>query len=285
VSRWRVTRPMVLAVCVLSWNDGHATRALLNSLRVERTLARFRGVRLLVVSYDNGSTDDTAVQLARGAGVIDHAIVGTANIGSSLPRNEMIDWSLHANADAIALLDGDIIPIPGCLSLFAKELMSLSGAVGSVGADYYSWAQTTQRSHCTPLMFRVQRRRLKVVNSIGLTQFGVFKAEMFRAGVRFEEREPFNGPGWGSEDNDLGFQMFAHGYATMMYTGVVYRHLRAGGSIREMAKAGLDPKVIYEQRRQFVADKWLGHQAIQHNAINDVGFATFPVHKLADPVS
>lgn len=274
-----------LAVCTLSWNDGHATEQLLRALRFERWIARARGVRYGAVAYDNASVDGTASHLSVAArrGVIDHLIVADHNVGNSVSRNEMIEWALDWGADVIALIDGDVVPTLGALTTFAVELVKAPQTVGSIGADFYPWSQTTKLKQSTPFKLRVNHRRCLVVNSIALTQFGVFRAEMFRAGVRFESEPPFDGPGWGAEDNDLGYQMFHRGYATLLHTGIVYRHLKPGGSIREMSKAGTDPKQIYEARRLRVTEKWRGVPAIERSALNDVALARFPAHKLNDP--
>jgi glycosyltransferase involved in cell wall biosynthesis len=274
-----------LVICTLSWNDAHATAPMLRALRAERAAARWLGIDVAIVAYDNGSTDGTPALLSSGerTGVIDHLILCDENLGNSVARNHMINWSLGRKPDAIAFVDGDIVPTIGALSAFTRELIRSSTTIGSIGADYFSRAQTTSTIRATAFKLKVRRSHCRVINSIALTQFGVFRAKMFHEGLRFETTPPFDGPGWGSEDNDLGYQMLDRGYVTLMHTGFVYRHLRAGGSIREMLKADVDPQERYEARRQFVVDKWKDHPAVSRVAINDVSLASFPIHKLAEP--
>jgi glycosyltransferase involved in cell wall biosynthesis len=274
-----------LVICTLSWNDAHATVPLLRSLRVERIVARSMGLDVAIVACDNGSNDGTADRLTEGkrTGVLDHLILLPNNIGNSISRNHMIEWALDRGADVIAFVDGDIVPTKGALTTFTKVLVRSANTVGSIGADYFSRAQTTAAHRSTAFKLRMRHEQCKVINSIALTQFGVFRAQMFHDGLRFETTPPFDGPGWGSEDNDLGYQMLDRGYVTLMHTGFVYRHLRAGGSIREMLKSELDPQERYEARRQFVVDKWHDHPTVSRRAINDVSLASFPVHKLGEP--
>jgi glycosyltransferase involved in cell wall biosynthesis len=166
---------LLLVICALSWNDAHATESMLRALQAERFVARARGVRVSVIAYDNGSTDGTARHLEAGRrrGIIDELILSAENIGNSISRNLMIDWALERGSDAIAFVDGDVIPTVGALTAFTKELACSSATVGSIGADYFSRAQTTTARRSTLFKLRVRHKDCRVINSIGLTQFGV----------------------------------------------------------------------------------------------------------------
>jgi len=126
--------------------------------------------------------------------------------------------------------------------------------LGCIGAD--SWGQTPHRQFATPYLYSVADCRVESVNLVAWTQYGIFRREVFEAGVRFDENGPFGGPGWGFEDNDLAFQMLAKRYMIQGFLGMVYLHRTKGSSVKIMRATGIEADAIFERRRQFIMDKW-----------------------------
>ena len=73
---------------------------------------------------------------------------------------------------------------------------------------------------------------------VAWTQYGLFRRAIFDAGVRFDETTPFDGAGWGFEDNDLAFQMDLRGYVNQRFFGMTYLHRDVRSSIRIMRTPG-----------------------------------------------
>ena len=84
----------------------------------------------------------------------------------------------------------------------------------------------------------------------------MFRRAVFDEGVRFDETKPFDGAGWGFEDNDLAFQLDMKGYLNQRFFGMTYLHREVRSSIRIMRAHGLDVAGIYARRKQYVIDKW-----------------------------
>ena len=91
---------------------------------------------------------------------------------------------------------------------------------------------------------------------VAWTQYGMFRRSVFEDGVNWENKHPFDGPGWGFEDNDLAFQMTLKGYVIQHFFRIVYLHRHLHSSFRSLHASGVDPALLYDLRKQFVIDKW-----------------------------
>ena len=98
--------------------------------------------------------------------------------------------------------------------------------------------------------------RIETLDLVAWTQYGLFRAGIFRDGVRFDEDPPFDGAGWGFEDNDLAFQMEVRGYRSQRFMGVTYLHRKARSSIRIMRRLGIDADALFAKRRSRLLEKW-----------------------------
>jgi hypothetical protein len=105
------------------------------------------------------------------------------------------------------MLDTDILYVPGTFDYLIQRLETAPSEVKCIGFDpwYYTnkeeEADTKFPSLDEPLIFKGQ--------PIALTQYGVFKREIFtRFRIKFDERF---GTGYGCEDNDLALQMLKKG--------------------------------------------------------------------------
>jgi GT2 family glycosyltransferase len=118
-----------VAIVVLNWNDGAATRACLDALQSTDYPNR------LTIVVDNGSTDGS-VQDLRGDEAVD-LVVNPTNLGFTGGANVGIGRALAAGADYVWLLNSDATTRPDVLSrlVAAAEADERIGLVSPVFYD------------------------------------------------------------------------------------------------------------------------------------------------------
>jgi len=181
-------------------------------------------------------------------------ILNPSNAGNSVARNQIIDYMMECGADYLLFMDGDIEIVPFSSFAMMRYMESCGRQLGSIGAD--SAGQSPNRYQVSPCLYGIRGMRLEDVNLVAWTQYGMFRRAVFEEGVRFDENPPFQGPGWGFEDNDLAFQMEVKGFRNQRFMGMVYLHRAMQSSVRIMRQLGLDPHALYETRKRYVIDKW-----------------------------
>ncbi|MGH7863047.1 MAG: glycosyltransferase, partial [Candidatus Dormibacteraceae bacterium] len=190
------------------------------------------------------------------------------NLGVSTARNQIVDYALGCDADYLLFVDGDIEVVPFSSFAMLRYLENNGHRLGCIGAD--SVGQTPFRERGTPAFYSVDGARVESTSLVAWTQYGLFRADMFRDGVRFDETEPFNQAGWGFEDNDLAFQMEMKGYVNQRFFGMTYLHRNARSSIRIMRELGIDAVSLYARRKKYVIDKWAQVSPINAGPLLDV---------------
>lgn len=259
--RPRAVEGKKIVLALLTWNKREVSLDSLNAYIKEARMLQRLGQSPFICVCDNGSTDGTAEALQALDAEIDiphKFILNPVNLGSSSARNQIIDQMLEFDADYVLFIDGDIEIVP--FSSFAMlRYMEKSGPrLGCVGADFREHAQTLQREKASTSLFHIDGRSVITASLICPTQYGMFRRAVFDDGIRFEEAGPFNGAGWGFEDNDLAFQMVVKRYLIQGFLGMVYLHRAAGSSVKIMREKGIEADAIFERRRQFIMDKWSG---------------------------
>jgi glycosyltransferase involved in cell wall biosynthesis len=247
---------------LLTWNTRDVSRESLAALVGEAERLERAGAEPLIVVCDNGSTDGTreALRAAEERLTLPHRfLLNDHNQGSSRARNRILDVMLEAGAGSLLLMDGDIEIVPGSGVAMLRHLAASEPQVGCIGAHCHG--QTRQREEATPFLESLAACRLSDDRDdlwVAWTQYGLFRREVFAAGVRFDESPPFDGPGWGCEDVDLAFQMHAHGFYNQVFSGMTYLHRNVNSSIPHLRDSGLDPAADYNRRRRYVIEKWQG---------------------------
>jgi hypothetical protein len=246
-----------VVLALLTWN----TRAVsLDSVRAylrEAALLRRLGQSPVLCVCDNGSTDGTQDALRALVGDIDvpyRFILNPRNLGNSVARNQIIDYALEAGADYLLFIDGDIEVVPFSSFAMLRYMENCGNRLGCIGAD--SGGQTTDRARASPAYYGIDGERADTTNVVAWTQYGMFRRALFEEGVRFDGSGPFNGAGWGFEDNDLAFQMETKGYLNQRFFGMTYLHRSPRSSVRIMREHNIDAHGLYERRRQYLLDKW-----------------------------
>jgi len=255
-------RKVVLAL--LTWNTRDISLDSVRAYQEEALLLQRLGHTAVICVCDNGSDDGTAQalqQMRDTSPVTMELILNDCNTGNSIARNQIIDFALGFDGDYILFMDGDIELVPFSSIAMLRYMESCGPRLGCVGADS-AW-QTTFREQSTRNWFSVTGQHIDTTNLVAWTQYGMFRCEIFKAGVRFDVSTPFDGPGWGFEDNDLAFQMETLGYVNQRFYGMIYLHRAARSSIRIMRQKGIDAAALYANRKQYVIDKWTGHAVIE----------------------
>lgn len=242
---------------LLSWNTKESTLESLQAYLREAALLRRLGCEASVIVCDNGSIDGTADalrQLDKNIDLPHRFVINAENRGSSIARNQIIDLFLTDGGDYLMMMDGDIEIVPFSSFAMFRYLEEQGRLLGCLGP--HSSGFSPQRGQTTEYLFDLSRCRKEFVNYVAWTQYGMFRREVFADGVRFDENKPFDGEGWGFEDNDLAFQMLVKNYQIQVFTGMTYLHRNVHSSIRVIKANGGDPRLNYENRRRYIVGKW-----------------------------
>ncbi|HEX8281837.1 MAG TPA: glycosyltransferase [Pyrinomonadaceae bacterium] len=266
-----------VALALLTWNMRDISLEALAALaREAETLGRL-GHEPLVVVCDNGSTDGLREALAETDKrlAVNHRFVFNAeNRGSSVARNQIIGAALEWDADYLVLLDGDIEVVPFSTFAMLRHMEDAGRVLGALGA--YSYDNTNERSRATRFHFHLDPRLVRESGSFVTTGYGMFRREVFEAGVRFDVSGPFERPGWGFEDNDLAFQIADAGFAIRLFRGMRFLHRNVRSSIPLLRRDGHDPADAFARRKQHVLDKWAGVPRINDGPLSEVRQARLP---------
>jgi glycosyltransferase involved in cell wall biosynthesis len=258
-------------LALLTWNTREISVESARALGREARMLRRLGYEPSLCLTDNGSTDGTAETLRAleaGMEVPCTFLMNRQNLGNSIARNQIIDHVLECGAEYLLFMDGDIEVVPFSTFAMVRYLEDNGRRLGCVGAD--SWGQTPHRQFATPYLYSVADCRIEAVNLVAWTQYGIFRREVFEAGVRFDEQGPFGGPGWGFEDNDLAFQMDVKGFVNHRMFGMTYLHRAMGSSIRVLRGQGADIAAMYANRRDYVIGKWSDVPQIDNGPLLDL---------------
>ena len=255
--------PKKIVLSLLTWNTRDISLESLAALVREAEMLRSVGLVPYLVVCDNGSSDGTQQALLTAVEdlrIIPHRLLlNEHNRGSSIARNQVIDVLREVDGDYLLFLDGDIEPVPFSSFAMFRHLEAADPRVGCLGA--HCEGQTRQREKSSPHLLSVADMVLADDREdlwVAWTQYGLFRRQVFDAGVRFEEADPFDGAGWGCEDVDLAFQMHDRGFYCQAFSGMVYLHRNLNSSIPLLRKTGLDPAKEYDLRRFHVIRKWEG---------------------------
>ncbi len=246
-----------IVLALLTWNTCQVSMESVQAYMREAHMLQRMGQEPFLCVCDNGSSDGTADALRALEGEIDiphKFIFNSKNLGSSIARNQIIDYLLECSADYLLFMDGDIEVVPFSSFAMLRYMENSGHRLGCIGAD--SGGQTPQRERASAYLYSIDGCTLETTNLVAWTQYGMFRRAIFEDGSRFDETEPFDRAGWGFEDNDLAFQMEMKGYLNQRFFGMTYLHRNARSSIRIMREQGIDASSHYTRRRQYVIEKW-----------------------------
>lgn len=269
-------RRMLLAL--LTWNTRDVSLESLAAYVREAHLLLRMGHTPFICVCDNGSRDGTQQALRdldSGIDVEHRFILNDRNRGSSIARNQILDYMKEIQADYVMFMDGDIEIVPFSSIAMLRYMESNGSRLGCIGPYAFDQGQSNDRSQVTPVLYNIDRSLVTTTNLVAWTQYGMFRREVFEDGVRFEEQPPFDGAGWGWEDNDLAFQMNVKGYVNQYFTGMTYLHRDIRSSIRIMTAQGTNAQAVYEARQRHVVKKWASVPQIRDGPLRRVARASW----------
>lgn len=187
----------MISICVLNWNCSRTLRQIIKAIH------QIKDVEYEILIYDQNSNDGSKDFLEKIKCDNIKVILSDKNTGSSISRNCMIRMAKYKY---VLLLDSDIIPIKNSIENMVYFMENNPDFV-FLGYDYnrYSniWKETTQEE------IKIENYQVDVwPHHIALTQYGIFKKSILEK-YPFPEFYPFNGPGWGGEDDIVGNAIFS----------------------------------------------------------------------------
>jgi hypothetical protein len=181
---------------------------------------------------------------------------------------------LSEDADYLLFMDGDIEIVPFSSFAMLRHMENQGSELGSIGV--HSHWQTPIREKASPFLYHIENGTVASTNLVAWTQYGMFRRAVFESGLRFDETEPFNQPGWGFEDNDLAFQMEMQGFCNQYFSGMIYLHRAVHSSINILRQNGYDPVRLYHQRQQYLINKWSQTTHIRNGPLVDIQRVVMP---------
>jgi SAM-dependent methyltransferase len=260
-------------LALVTWNTREVSLESLNAYLQEAYLLRRMGHTPFICVCDNGSVDGTQQALRDLDPDIDvehRFILNDCNRGSSIARNQILDYMQQVEADYILFMDGDIEIVPFSSIAMLRYMESNGSRLGCIGPYAWGKGQSNLRSQIAPIFYSIDPTLVATNNVVAWTQYGMFRRKVFEDGVRFEQQSPFDDVGWGFEDNDLVFQMNVKGYVNQSFTGMTYLHRDIRSSIRIMTSQGINARARYEARQRYVIDKWASVPQIRDGGLREV---------------
>lgn len=238
---------MKIACLLLNWNELNVAK---DSVR---RLLKEPEVDAVFVS-DNGSTDGSKEYFHElkdkepRLGLIDLP----KNSGPSVGRNVGISVT---EADAIFLIDGDILYVPGTIKEYAMILEKYPDAFCVGQNSYENVAQYGHNGTLNPIEADMQMSEDYVISDwfpMAWTQYGLFRADLLKK-YMFVEEGAFGEPGYGLEDDWYFHQMKELGYVSLAVDKPLYYH-EAHTGIKELMKADLSLKL--KERKKAFQKRW-----------------------------
>lgn len=237
---------MKIAALILSWNElGVSKDSVRRLLKEEEVDAVF--------VVDNGSTDGSQEYFNKLKGTPKFGFISLPkNSGPSVARNLGI---MAIQADAIMLIDGDILYVPGTIKEYAKVLEKYPDAF-CVGQNSFELVmQLGYNGTMDQIEADVRMPTNYTVSDwfpMAWTQYGLFRADLLKK-YMFVEVPPFNEPGYGMEDDWYYHEMKEQGYVSLAVDKPLYYH-EAHTGIKELNKANLSTK--FKERKKVFDKKW-----------------------------
>ena len=233
----------ILLACI-SWNTKDVTVEAIEALKVEAERLRAIGNTVHIAVVDNGSKDGTPQALKKLSGI--KVFCNKTNKGSSVARNQLIDYGKKNGVQFLFFQDGDIEVIPFSVVALKRYLDKAPPTTGCVG--FASCFCTRNRNEATAILEDCADLKSEYTPSLAWTQYGLFRASVFDK-IRFITDAPFDGAGWGFEDDALALDMTIAGLSIVRLEGVKYLHRNIQSSVWNMKQDGINPAEVYEKRR------------------------------------
>lgn len=258
LSEWRQShkdtlRGLDIGVSLLTWNTREASEFAAKALLAEAQRLHEFGVKLHLFWADNGSDDGTNDSLNDIFGsTLAAKVTYLTNMGQSRARNDLIWAFLESKAHYMLMVDGDIELVPYSAFAMARFMESVPDNIGCIGMNSRNCTHKLDLDTATNCR-KIESWMTQGDPEIAWTNYGMFRKEVF-TDCMFDETGPFNGPGWGFEDDDLYMQMRVAGYDSLNTPNFRHLHRRRHSSVKNL---GMDnATVIHNERQRYLAEKW-----------------------------
>ena len=226
------------SACILNLENGPIMKRSIDRLLKE-------GIEVLVC--DNNSHDGSKEILESYKGKIKYWIWNEIK-GQAYSRNLMMKES---HGDYVMLLDGDILYYPNSFDYLVKRFKTAPKNVKVIG--YYPWRYTNDESKVDKELPVIDEPLLDSGQPIALTQYGVFKRELFeKYNIWFDNGF---GTGYGAEDNDYALQMLQQGFICRSVPLIYYHNKHT----EHWFKLHTPGTMRVKERQDYFKKKWGEH--------------------------
>ncbi len=203
---------------------------------------------------DNKSTDGSRDFIAQES---KNTIFLNENIGISRSKNILIDIALSENSDYFFMIDGDVAPIKESFKSMI-DFMELNKNVGVFGQNINFFERDINSKNIPEIFPLFENLSLTYNLKSGdgairsWTHYAIYRVDLFREGIRFDENGPFGKAGYGFDDDDLGMQINKKGYDIVCFNDVYCYH-NCNSSVKKLSDSG---ELNYKERKDFFCNKW-----------------------------
>lgn len=258
IAMWEKSRQNCLgaakiAICFLTWNTVKSSALAARAIANEYQRLLRLGCQCKVFWADNGSYDGTQESVGMEFAQIPyaHSLFDT-NFGQSVARNSMISLATVWGYDYLLMVDGDVEIVPYSAFALARYLSEHPSNIGCIGLHCHNSTHIDDANVSTECRY-IATWMADSSPRIAWTNYGMFRREVLDI-VRFDEAEPFLGPGWGFEDDDLCLSMLVSGFECRNTKWFRHMHRRRHSSLRL-----LDPSLaakVFNYRKRYLIEKW-----------------------------
>lgn len=265
-------RGLEIGVSLLTWNTREASEFAAHALLAEAQRLSGFGIKLHLFWADNGSEDGTLESLNDIFGDTLAAKFSYAvNLGQSKARNDLI-WAVQKTKPHYMLMvDGDIELVPYSAFAMARFLESVPDNIGCIGMNSRNCTHKLDLETATSCR-KIEAWMTQGDPQIAWTNYGMFRMPVLEV-CKFDETGPFDGPGWGFEDDDLYMQMRVSGYDSLNTPNFRHLHRRRHSSVKNL---GMDTATaIHHERQRYLVQKWKNEPMVA-DRIRAISHQTMP---------
>jgi len=248
-----------VVISVVSLNALDSLKKCLKQCMREVQIMKNAGYKCHLHVDDNGSDSETCKWLIENLNK-NQLTLHSENFGISLVKNFVMR---RYNTDYVFYIDGDIVPISGCVKAFYEymEKHPKCGVFAFALIDKDGNRTDTQNIDKAS-KFANLNKKITTSDNFGYSGFALHRKEMHKY-VSWNESGPFAGPGYGYEDMDLGVQiMMLTNYEIHALHEHIFLHFSGSSQKTLTSKIFFD---TYNKRKNEFFKKWKGK-------INEYGY-------------
>jgi GT2 family glycosyltransferase len=208
---------MNIGIGILSWNNFEETKYLIDMILGE-ILTNNNYYYLYIVDNCSRFEQIKYLESIKSTKYYNYVLIkNKENIGISKSKNIFIKKAINDNCKYLFMFDNDVVPLKGSFNIMI-DYMEKNKNVGCFGhhIDYYFKDKNLINSNNMPeniYKLEIMKNVKSGKNAIrSWTHYSIFRIDVFKKGVFFDECGPFGKRGYGFDDDDLGMQIHKKGY-------------------------------------------------------------------------